>query len=132
MPKVIPPNPDPDDQYFWDGVAQRKLLLQRCGGCSVLRQPPSPMCPKCGSLDWDTQEASGRATVYSWVGSSHPSLPDESPRIVALLDLEEGVRLVSNLVEVEIHEIRHGLPVELVFLEIDGVLLPQFRPAGGV
>jgi uncharacterized OB-fold protein len=133
MPHVIPPTPDPDDQYFWDGVAQGKLLLQRCASCSVLRQPPSPMCPSCSSLDWDTQEASGRARVYSWIASRHPSEPDASPRIVVLLDLEEGVRLVSNLVEIELEDVRHGLEVELVFVDLDGVTLPQFRPtrAGG-
>jgi uncharacterized OB-fold protein len=56
MPEVIPPTPDADDQYFWDGIGENKLLLQRCADCKRLRQPPSPMCPGCNSLEWDTQE----------------------------------------------------------------------------
>ena len=129
IPNLIAPTPDADDQYFWDGVARGELLLQRCAVCSALRQPPSPMCPGCSSLEWDTQRASGRAQVYSWIASRHPTEKDASPRIVVLLDLEEGVRLVSNLVEAELSDVHHGLAVELVFVEYGDVTLPQFRPA---
>ena len=129
MANVIAPTPDADDQYFWDGVSQGKLLLQRCASCSKLRQPPSPMCSHCQSLDWETQEASGRARVYSWIASQHPSEANASPRIVVLLDLEEGVRFVSNLVQVDLADVRHGLEVELVFVDFEGVTLPQFKPA---
>ena len=132
MPRVIPPTPDPDDQYFWDGVAQNKLLLQRCASCGSLRQPPAPMCGDCNSLEWDTQESSGRGEVYSWVYSHHPSEPDAQPRVVVLVELEEGVRLVSNLREVPHDAIRNGQPVEVFFVEEDGVKLPQFRPRSGV
>jgi uncharacterized OB-fold protein len=128
MPHVIAPTPDADDRYFWDGVAAGKLLLQRCASCSRLRQPPGPMCPSCSSLEWNTQEASGRARVYSWIVSHHPTEPDARPRIVVLLDLEEGVRLVSNLIDIEIGEVHFGLEVELVFVDLDGIVLPQFRP----
>ncbi len=133
MPQVIPPRPDADDRYFWDGVARGKLLLQRCAACKQLRQPPSPMCPSCSSLDWETQEASGRARVYSWIVSRHPTEADAGPRIVVLLDLAEGVRLVSNLVETPLDAVHHGLEVELTFVDHDGVTLPQFRAlaAGG-
>ena len=128
MPRVIPPTPDADDQYFWDGVAQDKLLLQRCARCGVLRQPPAPMCGACHALEWDTQEASGRGEVYSWIYSHHPSEPDAQPRIVVLVELEEGVRLVSNLREIPYDEIRNGMPVEVCYVEEGGVKLPQFRP----
>jgi uncharacterized protein len=128
---VISPTPDADDQYFWDGVAEGKLLLQRCAGCGMLRQPPSPMCPECNSLEWNTQEASGRGKVYSWVASQHPTADDLTSRIVVLLDLEEGVRFVSNLVEIGLADIRFGLDVELIFVDYDGQALPQFRPAPG-
>lgn len=129
--QVISPTPDADDQYFWDGVAAGKLLLQRCSGCQILRQPPSPMCPHCNSLDWDTQEASGRAKVYSWVASQHPTADDLTSRIVVLLDLEEGVRFVSNLVEIDLARVRFGLDVELVFIDYQDQTLPQFRPSPG-
>lgn len=130
MVQVIPPTPDADDQYFWDGVKEHKLLLQRCSSCQALRQPPSPMCPACNSLDWETQEASGRAKVYSWVASQHPTADDPTSRIVVLLDLEEGVRFVSNLVEIDLDDVRFGQDVELVFVKYGSTLLPQFRPVG--
>ena len=131
MPKVIPPTPGADDQYFWDGVAQGKLLLQRCAECHRLRQPPSPMCPSCHSVEWDTQEASGRGEIYSWVVSRHPSGTDADARIVIVVDLEEGVRLVSNLEQSSGDTVRTGLEVEAFFAEVDGVKLPQFRPRVG-
>jgi uncharacterized OB-fold protein len=117
---VIPPVPTLDDQFFWDGVAEGRLLLQRCGDCGVLRHPPQPMCAACGSLALDTVEASGRGTVFTWL------LTDD--RIAAVVALEEGVRLVSNLVDVAPGDVRIGMEVELRFAELDGVVLPQFRP----
>ena len=86
------------------------------------------MCPHCGSVEWDTREASGRGTVHSWILSHHPTKQDDLPRIVALIDLEEGVRLVSNLREVAVHDVRNDMPVEVMFANVEGVTLPQFRP----
>jgi uncharacterized OB-fold protein len=130
MPHVIPPTVTRDDEFFWQGVAEDRLLLARCAQCSNMQHPPSPMCPVCGSLEWTVQEASGRGTVHSWIVSRHPSLSDEVARIVALVELEEGVRLVSNLQDVDPDHVRNDMDVEVVFREIDGVKLPQFRPTG--
>ena len=130
MPAVIPPVPDLTDQYFWDGVQQHLLLVQRCASCGALRLPPVPMCGVCHSTEWDTLEASGRGTVYSWILSHHPSAPDDTPRIVVLVQLAEGPRVVSNLVDVAVADVRNDMPVQLCFRTIDGVLLPQFEPAG--
>jgi hypothetical protein len=121
--------PDRDEEFFWRGVAEDKLLIACCGSCSKLQHPPSPMCPVCGSTEWNAVESAGRGTLYSWIVSHHPSQPDVAPRIVALIDLEEGTRLVSNLVDIEPTEVRNGISVDLTFREIDGVKLPQFRPA---
>lgn len=129
MPHVVPPQPNHDDQFFWLGVERGKLLLTRCAKCSRLQHPPSPMCPACGSVEWDTVEASGRGVLHSWILSHHPSEPDDAPRIVALVDLNEGVRFVSNLQGVAVDEVKNDMPVELVFSDSDGVTLPQFRPA---
>lgn len=129
MPPVIPPVPDADDAYFWDGVAQHKLLLQSCSDCGALRHPPGPMCPRCRSLRWETHEASGRGTVYTWLVSRHPTEPDAQPRIAALVELAEGVRLVTNLVDVDSADVRNDMPVELTFVDHDGTVLPQFRPS---
>jgi uncharacterized OB-fold protein len=129
MPRVIPPVPDADDQFFWDGVAAGTLLLERCAGCKTKRHPPSPMCAVCLSIEREAFESTGRGTVYSWIASHHPSEPDSEPRIVALIDLDEGLRLVANLQGIALADVRPGLPVEVFFAEIDGVMLPQFRPS---
>jgi uncharacterized OB-fold protein len=133
MPRVIPPVPDADDQFFWDGVAEGRLLLERCAACKTKRHPPSPMCAVCLSTEREAFESTGRGTVYSWIASHHPSEPDAEPRIVALIDLDDGLRLVANLQGIALDDVRPGLPVEVFFAEIDGVMLPQFRPsrAGG-
>ncbi|HEV3354039.1 MAG TPA: OB-fold domain-containing protein [Acidimicrobiales bacterium] len=128
MPLVRQPVTDEDSRFFWDGVRDGRLLLQRCSGCSALRHPPGPMCPECLSLEWEAVEASGRGTVYAWVLSHHPTEPDGDPRVVVLVDLEEGVRLVSNLQDLPWTEVRNDIPVEIFFDDVDGVRLPQFRP----
>ena len=132
---VIPPVPDMNDQYFWDGVLQHRLLVQRCAQCCSLRLPPVPMCGACHSTEWNTLQASGDGTIYSWIISRHPSVADVDPRIVVLVQLAEGPRVVSNLVDVEIAaferaEVSNGAAVRLCFREVDGVLLPQFQLVG--
>ena len=134
MPKVVPPVVGHDDQFFWDGVKEGRLLIRKCAKCSRLQHPPSPMCPNCGSLEWDVQESSGKGTVHSWILSHHPTQPDEAPRIVALVELEEGVRLVSNLQGIEPDDVKNDMVVQVDFADLetfDGgtVKLPQFRPA---
>lgn len=120
-----------DDDFFWEGVKEGRLLFQCCAECGTLRHPPGPMCPGCQSLKWEPRAASGRARVFAWLLSRHPTRPDENPRIVALLELEEGIRFVSNLQEVELGDIYQGMPVEVFYQEIGGTVLPQFRPAQG-
>jgi uncharacterized OB-fold protein len=127
---VIPPVFDADDEFFWDGVALGQLLLRSCAEWGRLQHPPSPMCPACLSVRLTTRDASGRGTVYSWIVSHHPTEADELPRVVVLVDLEEGVRLVSNLQGVAPDDVRNGMDVEVCFHDFDGVVLPQFRPSG--
>jgi uncharacterized protein len=129
MANAIPPNVDRDDAFFWEGAAQGKLLLQRCGDCHTICHPPLPMCPACQSLHRSTSEASGRGTVYSWIQSRHPTEPDAEGRIVALVELEEGVRLVSNLRDTALDDVRVGMEVEVVFDDLGGFVAPQFRPS---
>jgi uncharacterized OB-fold protein len=122
------PVTSPDDAFFWDGVAERRLLIQRCRGCGRLRHPPAPMCGDCGSLEWEGQPMSGRGIVYSWIRSRHPNRPDEAPRVVVLVELEEGVRIVSNLVDTQHDGPYEDLPVEVTYRSRDdGVTLPCFR-----
>jgi uncharacterized OB-fold protein len=128
---VIRPTSNKDDDYFWAGVADDRLVLRRCTGCTYLQHPPTPMCPRCGCVEWTTRDAVGTGTVYSWIVAKHPNAAlDEEGRIVALIDLDEGVRFVANLVEIAEADVRPGLPVELTFRDVAGVKLPQFRPVG--
>jgi uncharacterized protein len=125
------PATTPDTQFFWDGLQRRQLLVQRCTACGALRHPPRPMCPACNALGWDTVTATGRGTVHSFVIPRHPPMPfmgDEY--VVALVELEEGTRLVTNLCEVAPGDVMIGMAVEVVFAEFDdGLVLHQFRPA---
>ncbi len=119
-----------DTKFFWDGCRERRLLIQRCSGCETLRHPPRPMCPECNSVQWDTVESSGEGEVFSFVMPQHPPYPwFEYPYIVVLVDLREGVRLVSNLCEIAPDDVTIGMPIEMFFEEFDdGLVLPQFRP----
>ncbi len=119
----------PDDAFFWDGAAEDRLLIQRCVDCGVLRHPPAPMCGNCGSLDWETLEASGRGRIYSWMFSLHPNRPDDTARIVILVQLEEGVRVVSNLVDPPHEGPYDDLDVEVEFRDDRGTRTPFFRVA---
>ncbi len=118
-----------DEAFFWEGVDQGRLLAQQCGDCGALRHPPVPMCPACQSLKWTAQALSGRGKVHAWIVSRHPSRPDHAPRTVVLVDLEEGIRLVSNMEGAD--HVAIGAPVEVVFREIGGATLPQFRLSAG-
>jgi uncharacterized OB-fold protein/acyl dehydratase len=120
-----------DTRFFWEGVDRGELRIQRCLACGRLRHPPGPMCPACRSLDWDAIVASGRGVVHSYVVPHHPRLPAFPERyVVALVDLEEGTRLVTNLVGVEPEAVRIGMAVELAVTRVDDELtLPLFRPA---
>jgi uncharacterized OB-fold protein len=126
----------PDTQFFWDGVKDHRLLIQRCDGCRALRHPPRPMCPRCNSVAWDALESSGRGTVHSFVMPRHPPMPwfddrNDDDVIVVLVDLEEGTRLVSNLVGIAPDDVTIGMPVEVAYEHFDGdLVLPLFRPAG--
>jgi uncharacterized OB-fold protein len=128
----LAPSMTADTQFFWEGVRAHRLLIQRCGSCGVLRHPPRPMCPQCQSLEWDAIESSGRGTVFSFVIPHHPPLPwFPEPYVVALVDLEEGTRLVTNIVGVAPESVTIGMPVVVRFEHFDGdVVLPLFAPEG--
>ena len=127
---MIRPGIDRGNQWFWDGAANHELLLQKCSSCGRVRVPPAPMCGTCQSLDWEVQPASGRGTIHSWVLSHHPTEPDAAPRIVALVELDEGVRIVSNVIDADPVDVDNELPVELTFVTYEDVTLPQFRLVG--
>jgi uncharacterized OB-fold protein len=129
MTKVHLPIFDHDDAFFWQGAAEGKLLIQRCTNCRALRHPPAPMCARCASFDWDTIESFGRGVIRSWIVSQHPTEPATEPRIVILVELDEGTRLVSNLHGSPADNVANGLRVEAVFVDFGDIVLPQFRLA---
>ena len=122
-----------DNHFFWEGVRRGELLIQCCADCGQLRHPPSPMCPVCRSLAADVLKAIGRGTVYSYCKPHEPRLPGfDVGYVVALVELEEGTRLVTNLIGIDPGEVRIGLPVEVDFVAVDPDLtLPMFRPLRG-
>ena len=130
MAERLAPSMTPDTQFFWDGLKAHTLLVQRCEDCGEVRHPPRPMCPHCTSLAWDTIECSGRGAVFSFVMPRHPQYPwFEDDYIVALVELDEGVRLVTNLVGTTPDAAAIGMRVQVRFEEFDGgLVLPLFAP----
>ncbi|MEU9167045.1 bifunctional MaoC family dehydratase N-terminal/OB-fold nucleic acid binding domain-containing protein [Streptomyces sp. NPDC048420] len=118
-----------DNAGFWEGVVRHELLIQRCTACATLRFPWLPGCAHCGGPDWDTVRASGEGTVYSYVVMHHPPFPAfDPPYAVALVQLAEGVRMISNVIGTPYDKVRIGMPVRLAFQSYDGDLtLPVFR-----
>jgi uncharacterized OB-fold protein len=118
-----------DTSFFWEGAERGELLIQRCTVCGTLRHPPGPGCASCGSLEWDTLKATGRGTVYSYAVHHYPPIPGfEYPNLIGLIDLDEGVRLISNIAGIDPHDVEIGMAVEVFFEDFDGLVLPQFRP----
>jgi uncharacterized protein len=129
--EVQRPAPDinQDTAFFWEGAKEGKILIQKCSSCGRLRHPPRPACPYCHSFEWETQESSGRGTLYSYTVHHHPPLPGfDLPVVVALVELEEGTRLVANLLDVEPDRIEIGSAVTATFIDGPNDLrLPAFR-----
>ncbi len=128
------PAPDADSAPFWRGCREHRLLLQQCKGCGKFRFPAAQFCPACRSDAAEWLEASGRGTVYSWIVVVHP-VPgdiyrDDVPYAVALVDLEEGVRMPTNIIGCDPRYIRAGMAVTVTFDDVSAELtLPKFRPA---
>lgn len=123
-----------DSAFFWDGVAEDRLLGQQCSGCGRFRHPPRPMCPHCRSFDWQATALSGRGSVHAVIRPVHPPLPMFAPGfLVALVDLAEGdMRLLSNLCEIALEDVEIGMPVEVFFVDTaGGGRIHQFRPLRG-
>jgi uncharacterized OB-fold protein len=127
------PRPNRLSRPFWDGCKRHELLLQRCNACGHIWFPPAPRCPTCLSADHAWSRASGRGKVWSWIvmwQRYFPAFETEIPYNVAYVELEEGPRLMTNLVGVEAAAIRCDMPVEVVFEDVTPeISLPKFRPA---
>jgi uncharacterized protein len=137
QPDTEPRRPAPiltdDNSLYWEGAAAGRLNAQRCGECGVLRHPPRPMCPHCHSLAIDVIELSGRGTLYSYAILHHPKSPAfDYPVRAALVDLEEGIRVLSELTEIATEDIHIGMPLQVSFVPtVDGHAVPVFSPVTG-
>jgi uncharacterized protein len=119
-----------DNHFFWDGAREGRLVGQKCGRCDRLRHPPRPACPHCHSLEFEIVDLSGAGVVYSYSILHHPQNPAfEYPVVAALIDLDEGVRVLSNLVDVDNSEIVIGMPVTVAFRPTrHDAAVPVFTP----
>ncbi|MEP3787258.1 MAG: Zn-ribbon domain-containing OB-fold protein [Ascidiaceihabitans sp.] len=129
------PHPEiyPETQFYWDGAKAGQLLLNHCTSCDQSYFPPRPFCPSCGNRDVTVREASGKGRLYSYVISHLPAPGYEPPYIVAVVELEEGTRMLTNLLDcpVDPSAIEVDMPVEVTFENRGDVTVPQFRPQGG-
>jgi len=121
-----------DNQEFWAAAAQERLVAQRCLNCGRLRHPPGPMCANCHSINHEVVELSGSGVVYSYSILHYPQFPMfDYPVIAVLVDLDEGVRILSELQGVKSGEVRIGLPVDVRFERVDDdVAVPVFVQRG--
>ena len=127
------PIPTPETQHYWDGAKEGELRLQRCDACAHAYFPPRPFCPQCSSRAVSVFAASGRATLHSYV-INHMKAPGLTPPYaVAVVELEEGPRLMSNILDCPAtpEALVLDMPLEVTFEKVtDEITLPQFRPAG--
>ena len=127
------PAVDAENKPFWDYAKKHELRMQKCNQCGTIYYPPSSLCPNCHS--WEDNEwvkLSGKGTVYSFIvarRATNPAFAKEVPYVVAIIETEEGGRLISNIVGVNNEDVKVGMPVEVLFEDItDEIALPKFKP----
>jgi uncharacterized protein len=134
-PQSLPapaPAVNPETKEFWAATAQGRLLLKRCLDCGSVVWYPRVICPGCSSLRTEWFESSGRGSVYSYTLNhrGEGAYQDSGPFVLAYVELDEGPRMMTNIVDADGAELVIGLPVEVVFHDTgDGSALPRFRPA---
>lgn len=126
------PRPEGFDAEFYAHCAEGRLCFQRCRDCGSWRHLPRHMCARCGSVEWEWAASSGRGRIYSWTvthQAGHPAFAAEAPYVVAVVELEEGVRMVSGVRDLPLDRLELDLPVEVAFEPVsDAIALPYFRP----
>ncbi len=126
-------DPTPETREFWDGTRQHQLRISCCDDCSQTFFPPRPFCPHCGCRDVAMVQASGKATLYSYVISHLPAPGLPTPHVVAVVTLEEGPRMMTNIVDCPAspETLTLDMPLEVVFeTASENITLPLFKPAG--
>lgn len=127
------PKPSKWSKIFWDGARQHKLLLKKCRSCGHIDHPPYLYCTNCSSEDSEWMEASGKGSLYAYAvnayGVPFPFMED-LPYVVALIDLPEGPRMISNVVDCDPKELKNGMELEVAFFEASPeITLPKWRVA---
>jgi hypothetical protein len=121
-------------QQFYDFCKQHELRFQRCKPCGAWRHVPREMCAECGSMEWEWAKSSGRGTVYTWtvvVRPMHPAFYTAVPYAPVVVEMDEGVRLLSSVIDCTPEELEIGMPVEVTFQDVtEEVSLPKFRRRG--
>jgi uncharacterized OB-fold protein len=129
------PTPDDDTRPFWDAARDGRLLIKRCASCGRAHHYPRPFCPYCWSRDVDWEQARGSGTVYTFSVVHKNDLPpfnERVPYVAAIVELDEGPRMMTNVVDCAIDDVEVGMPVEVTFRAIDeDVTIPVFRPGSG-
>jgi uncharacterized OB-fold protein len=128
------PIPSHLTEGFWEAARRHQLVVQRCDACGRLRHYPQYLCPNCYSGLWSWAPVEGTGTVYSYAiahRAFHPAWSDRVPLAVVTVTLDEGIRMVSDLGPDETARVAIGLPVRVVFDDIDGsdITIPRFRLA---
>lgn len=126
------PQPSAVTQPFWDGARRHELWIQRCQACGTHLFYPRRLCTTCGSADLDWVEASGRGSVFTYTiarRATHPAFADRVPYVIAVVELEEGPKLTTNIVGVDPDDVRIDMPVVVTYEDADDVSLVNFRPA---
>ena len=128
------PRATPETQHFWDGTRVGELRLQRCDECAKAYFPPRPFCPGCGSRKVSVFNASGRGTLHSYVINHRPAPGFEAPYAIAIVELQEGPRMMSNIIDCPQtpEALELDMPLDVAFEKLsDEVTLPLFRPRKG-
>jgi uncharacterized OB-fold protein len=131
-PRRFLPQPTPETQPFWDGTKAGELRLQRCDSCTHVYFPPRPFCPKCAGRKVSWFVASGRATLYSYVIHHRPAPGFTPPYSIAVVEVAEGPRMMTNIIECPQtpEALQLDMPLEVVFTPVsDAISLPQWKPA---
>jgi uncharacterized protein len=126
------PKPTPETKHYWEGTQVGELRLQSCGDCQHTYFPPRPFCPSCGSKNVSVTKASGKGKLYSYIINHLPTPGFTPPFAIAVIELEEGPRMMSNIVDCEQtpEALVLDMPVEVTFEKMsDEITLPMFKPA---
>lgn len=116
---------------FWNACRQKTFVLRKCSACGHIYWPPSPFCPACASAETDWAQLSGKGRVHSFVvfrRAFDPRLTAELPYVVATIRLDEGARIISNVINCPVDDVRVEMPVRLVWSGEGEETIPQFEP----